>query len=143
MGDRETLAHTQAIDSYMSGMLAYPGRTFGQLYHDFFRVNALANGVVSLGDREIALANVKVPVLSVAGSSDVLAPKAAVHHVADILPNSPLVRLETAPGGHLGVLTGKSAIRTTWVFIDEFLAETAPKITAAPVRRARKAPAST
>ena len=98
---------------------------------------------MSLGDREIALSNIKVPVLSVAGSSDVLAPKAAVHHVADLLPNSPLVRLETAPGGHLGVLTGKSAIRTTWVFLDEFLAETAPKMTAAPVRRARKTPAST
>ncbi|MEA2347050.1 MAG: poly[(R)-3-hydroxyalkanoate] polymerase subunit PhaC [Thermoleophilaceae bacterium] len=132
MADRETLAHTQAIDSYMSGMLAYPGRTFGQLYHDFFRVNALANGVLSLGDREIKLADVKVPVLSVAGSADVLAPKAAVHHVGDILPNSPLVRLETAPGGHLGVLTGKSAVRTTWVYLDEFLAETAPKMAPLP-----------
>ena len=27
------------------------------------------------------------------------------------------------PGGHLGVLTGRSAVATTWVFLDEFLAD--------------------
>ena len=43
---------------------------------------------------------------SIAGSTDVLAPQPAVHHLAKLLPNAPQVRLETAPGGHLGVLTG-------------------------------------
>lgn len=127
LADRETLAHTQAIDRYMSRMLAYPGRTFGQLYHEFFRVNSIADGVVPLRDREVALADVRVPVLSVAGAADVLAPKAAVHHVGELLTGSPRVSLETAPGGHLGVLTGKGAVRTTWVYLDEFLAETAPR----------------
>lgn len=121
--DRETIAHTQAVDNYMANMLAYPGRTFGQLYHDFFRVNTLAGGKIELSDKEIDLANVRVPVLSVAGSSDMLAPKAAVHHVAGLLPNAPEVRLEDAPGGHLGVLTGRSALRTTWRHLDDFLAE--------------------
>ena len=37
--DRETIAHTEAVDAYMAHMFAYPGRTFGQLYHAFFRVN--------------------------------------------------------------------------------------------------------
>jgi polyhydroxyalkanoate synthase len=36
---------------------------------------------------------------------------------------SPDVRTETAPGGHLGVLTGRSAARSTWSFLDEFLAD--------------------
>jgi len=53
----------------------------------------------------------------------VLAPKAAVHHVADLL-GGPECRLETAPGGHLGVLTGRGARRTTWHYLDEFLIET-------------------
>jgi polyhydroxyalkanoate synthase len=134
LADRETLAHTEAIDRYMSRMLAYPGRTFGQLYHEFFRTNTIANGIVKLGDETIELDKVKVPVLSVAGEADVLAPKAAVHHVAELLTGSPLVRLESAPGGHLGVLTGKSAVRTTWIYIDEFLTETAPKQKARPAR---------
>jgi polyhydroxyalkanoate synthase subunit PhaC len=121
--DRDWLAHSQAIDEYMANMLAYPGRTFGQIYHQFFRVNDLADGKLELGNREIDLTRVKVPVLSVAGSSDLLAPVDAVHSVAALLPNSPDVRLETAPGGHLGVLTGRKAIASTWVFLDEFLAD--------------------
>src|SRR2546423_906184 len=59
-------------------------------------------------------------VLSVAGATDTLAPRPAVHAVGDLLPNAAEVRLETGPGGHLGVLTGRSAKRTTWVYIDEF-----------------------
>ncbi len=121
--DRDWLAHSQAVDEYMASMLAYPGRTFGQLYHQFFRVNELAGGTLELGDHHIDLANVTAPVLAVAGSSDVLAPVEAVEHVGSLLPGSPDVRLETAPGGHLGVLTGRSAIRSTWIFLDEFLAD--------------------
>jgi polyhydroxyalkanoate synthase len=61
--------------------------------------------------------------MNVAGTSDVLAPVAAVHHVGSILPNSPDVRLPLAPGGHLGILTGTKAPETTWVEINNFLAD--------------------
>jgi polyhydroxyalkanoate synthase len=60
-------------------------------------------------------------VLVVAGSNDILAPQPAVHHVADLLTGAPEVRVHTAPGGHLGVLTGRGAQRTTWRHLDEFL----------------------
>ncbi len=126
--DRETIAHSQAVDSYMACMFAYPGRTFGQLYHAFFRVNSLAGGRVTLHDDEqIDLTEVRQPVLSVAGSADVLAPKAAVYHVGGLLTGAAEVRLETAPGGHLGVLTGRSAEATTWRYLDEFLAAHDPR----------------
>src|SRR3954463_11701254 len=123
MHDREWIAHSQAVDEYMANMRAYPGRTFGQLYHTFFRVNEIAGGQVTLADHAIDLADVRAPVLAIAGESDVLAPAEAVQHVTTLLPNAPDVRFETAPGGHLGVLTGRSAVRSTWVFLDEFLAD--------------------
>jgi polyhydroxyalkanoate synthase subunit PhaC len=129
--DRDFLAHVEAVDNFTNNMHAYPGRTMGQLYHRFFRVNELAGGRLELGDRVIDLADVRVPVLSIAGATDVLAPRPAVHHVARLLPNAPQVRLETAPGGHLGVLTGRAARRTSWRWLDEFLADTTPK----PARR--------
>jgi len=61
----------------------------------------------------------------VAGESDGIAPRGAVFHVAELVPNAPDVRLQTAPGGHFGVLTGRAARRTTWVYLDEFLDEVA------------------
>jgi len=120
--DRELLAQIEAVDAFMDQMHAYPGRTFGQLYHRFFRTNDLADGRLALGDRTLDLAGISVPVLSVAGAGDGIAPVAACHHVAELLTGAPPVELEVAPGGHLGVLTGRAARGTTWVALDTFLA---------------------
>src|SRR6185436_6777099 len=122
LDNRELLAHMEAVDDYMANMLAYPGRTFGQLYHRFFRVNELAQGRLQLTeDRWIDLAEVTEPVLVVAGKSDVLAPVPAVLALENLLPNAAEVKMHTAPGGHLGVLTGRSAMTTTWDYLDDFL----------------------
>jgi poly[(R)-3-hydroxyalkanoate] polymerase subunit PhaC len=120
--DRETLAQMEAVDAYMANMLAYPGRTFGQLYHAFFRVNDLADGRIAFRDETIDLRDLELPVLVIAGENDVLAPKEAVHHVGSLLENAGEVRLESAPGGHLGVLTGMGARETTWRHLDDWLA---------------------
>jgi polyhydroxyalkanoate synthase len=125
LDDRDFLAQIEAVDAFMGNMLAYPGRTFGQIYHRMMRRNDLADGRIQLGGRAISLADVRVPVLSIAGENDGIAPRKAVHHVAELLPNAPEVRIATAPGGHLGVLTGRAARRTTWRMLDEFLLATA------------------
>jgi polyhydroxyalkanoate synthase subunit PhaC len=135
LGDRDAIAHSEAVDEYMARMLAYPGRSFGQLYHRFFRVNDLADGTLELGDdREIEIANVRQPVLTIAGTADALAPVAAVQAVIDLLPNAASVRFETAPGSHLAALTGRTAEETTWRYLDEFLAANDP-LTAKPPPR--------
>lgn len=119
--DRDALAQMGAVDHFMANMVGYPGRSIAQLYHHFIRNNDLADGHMFLGDREIRLADVTQPVLVVAGEDDVLAPVAAAHAVADLLTGASEVRLRTAPGGHLGVLTGRSAASTSWAELDRFL----------------------
>ena len=134
IGDRDLLAHIEAVDDYMANMLAYPGRTFAQLYHRFFRMNDLAEGRFDLGDRTIDLANVTAPVLVVAGQNDVLAPADAVVAVEGLLTGASDVRVVRAPGGHLGVLTGRGAKDTSWRHLDDFLA--AHDVPSEVVRRA-------
>jgi polyhydroxyalkanoate synthase subunit PhaC len=136
LDNRDLLAHIEAVDRYMANMLAYPGRTFGQIYHRFFLVNELAGGRLELSERSIDLADVDRPTLVVAGAADVLAPKEAVFHVADLLKQVPELRLETGSGGHLGVLTGRGARETTWRYLDEFLAGHDPgaQVPAGPTR---------
>lgn len=134
LDDRDYLAQIEAVEHFTRHMHAYPGRTFGQLYHRFFRVNELANGHFALQGRDIELSAVTAPVLSIAGDRDVLAPVGASHHVAGLLPNAREVRLEIGPGGHLGVLTGRSARATTWAWIDRFFAEYGTDERPAPLR---------
>ncbi|MQA11962.1 MAG: alpha/beta fold hydrolase [Pseudonocardiaceae bacterium] len=126
LDDKDFLAQIEAVDHFMDNMVAYPGRTFGQLYHRFFRTNDLANGGVALGGRTISLSKVAVPTLVIAGEGDGIAPKRAVARLPELLENALDVRFEVAPGGHLGVLTGRRARATTWRHIDEFHAVYAP-----------------
>lgn len=123
--DPDTLAQIEACDVLMDSMEAYPGRSISQIYHSLIRTNRFSRGLLRLkDDRVIDLADVRVPVLAVAGTGDLFfAPAASAFHVAELLTNSPDVRLESAPGGHLGVLTGRSAMTTTWPLIEGFLTD--------------------
>ncbi|OLR91376.1 alpha/beta fold hydrolase [Actinokineospora bangkokensis] len=126
LDDADFLAQLEAVDRFTDNMAAYPGRTFGQIYHRFFRSNDLAAGELELGGRRISLREVAVPVLVIAGSTDAIAPRRAVRHLLDVLDKAPEVRFHTCPGGHLGVLAGRAARTTTWSRVDEFLAEHNP-----------------
>lgn len=119
--DRDFLAQLEAVDRFMAGMYAYPGRTFGQLYHVVMRTNEFASGTMELGGRTVELSKIDVPVLVVAGMNDTLAPRASVEHLLDLVTGSPDAQLVQAPGGHLGVLTGRAARRTTWPALENFL----------------------
>jgi polyhydroxyalkanoate synthase len=119
--DREFLGQVQAVDEIMNNMLAYPGRATLQVYQRMALRNELASGKVQGPNHLVDLANVRVPVMNVAGETDVLVPVDAAHHVGTLLPHSPDVRLPTAPGGHLGVLTGTRAPETTWTYLKDFL----------------------
>lgn len=121
LDDREWLAQIEAVDRFTANMIAYPGRTMGQLYHRLFRANDLADGRLELDGRDIDLARIEVPVLVVAGANDTIAPQRAVGRLAELLTGSQDVRYEVATGGHLGVLTGRAARWGTWRILDEWV----------------------
>lgn len=121
LDDREWLAQIEAVDRFTANMIAYPGRTFGQMYHRMVKKNQLRDGVVHFEGREIRVDSIKLPVLIFAGNTDGIAPVKAVRRLVDLLPNAKEVRFEIVPGGHLGMLTGRAAIRTTWQIMDEWI----------------------
>lgn len=137
--DREFLAQIEAVDAFTAGMIAYPGRTFGQLYHRFAKGNQLARGVFDLDDRTIDLGDISVPVLVFGGSTDGIAPVPAVRAVVPLLQGAPEVRFEVVPGGHLGMLTGRAARRTTWLVMDEWITQwSTDNVPAVPIGTNRK-----
>ena len=109
LDDADFLAQLEAVDRFTANMIAYPGRTFGQLYHRMVRHNELAEGTVHFEGRDISFADITVPVLAFGGANDAIAPVSCVRPVRDLLPNAPEVTFEVVPGGHLGMLTGRAA----------------------------------
>ena len=138
LDDTEFLAQLEAVDRFTDNMIAYPGRTFGQLYHRFIKGNALVHGSLELDDRTISRANIQVPVLVFGGATDGIAPVPAVKAVEPLLTGSPEVRFEIVPGGHLGMLTGRRARTSTWQVLDEWVAQWSSPADGVPTPAARK-----
>ena len=142
LDDADYLAQLEAVDRFKANMIAYPGRTFGQLYHRFVKGNALVGGAFRLGERTIDLANLTAPVLVFAGATDGIAPVPSVRAVLPLLTASREVRFEIVPGGHLGMLTGRGARTGTWAVLDEWVREwTAAATPAAPPAKSARKPA--
>ncbi len=123
LDDTDFLAQLEAVDRFTDKMIAYPGRTFGQLYHRMIRGNELATGTVHFEGRDLSFADITVPLLSFGGAGDTIAPVNCVRPIEDLVPNAPEMRFEIVPGGHLGMLTGRAARGTTWRILDEFLSQ--------------------
>jgi len=121
LDDTDFLAQLEAVDQFTDHMIAYPGRTFGQLYHRFVKGNALVGGEFELGDRTISLTAISAPVLVVGGATDGIAPITSVKAVIPLLTGAAEARFEIVPGGHLGMLTGRAARGTTWQVMDEWI----------------------
>ena len=141
LDDADYLAQIEAVDRFTANMTAYPGRTFGQLYHRLLKGNALVHGTFEVGDRTLDVRDITVPVLVFGGANDSIAPIGAVRAAVPLLSGSREVRFEIVPGGHLGMLTGRKARTSTWPVLDAWIEEwtQAPDAPAAPVRPARPA----
>ncbi len=135
LDDADFLAQIEAVDRFTANMIAYPGRSFGQLYHRFVRTNALSTGRFELGARTIDLAAIKAPVLVFAGATDGIAPVGSVKAVVPLLTGSSEVRFEIVPGGHLGMLTGRAARGSTWRVIDEWVGQWSTTMAATPTAK--------
>ena len=145
LDDAEWLAQIEAVNRFTANMIAYPGRSFGQLYHRMIKHNQLLTGKVNLSGHEIDISSIRLPVLVFAGNTDGIAPINAVRPLVGLLSQAHEVRFEIVPGGHLGMLTGRAARGTTWPTIDDWVEQysTGDEVAAIPAKKttARKRPA--
>jgi poly[(R)-3-hydroxyalkanoate] polymerase subunit PhaC len=142
LDDADYLAQIEAVDRFTANMTAYPGRTFGQLYHRLLKGNALVDGTFEVGDRTLDVRDITAPILVFGGANDSIAPIGAVKAAVPLLSGSREVRFEIVPGGHLGMLTGRKARTGTWPLMDAWIdewTESDDARPAAPTRTARKA----
>ena len=138
LDDADYLAQLEAVDRFTDNMIAYPGRTFGQLYHRLLKGNALVEGTFEVGDRTLDVADITAPVLVFGGANDSIAPIGAVKAAVPLLTGSRDVRFEIVPGGHLGMLTGRKARTSTWPLLDAWIEEWSEDEDAAPAATPRR-----
>jgi polyhydroxyalkanoate synthase len=77
-------------------------------------------GRPTIGRRVVDMSAVKMPVMAVSAAKDTIAPAEGVDAITKIVPHAQVIRL---PGGHVGMVAGRSA-PALWQRTADFLAKT-------------------
>lgn len=103
----------QAMAQWTRDQVPFPGAAFRDVVELFVRRNALMDGSLRLGGREIDFAATGAAVLNAMASSDTVVPRAAAEPVGTLVGRPDRRDELLLPGGHVTFGTGRSAFRHT------------------------------
>jgi poly(3-hydroxyalkanoate) synthetase len=114
----ERLRDVRTMATWVDDIVPAPGRLLAELYQQFGPGrNAMMKGAATIGTRPVTFDKVTMPVLAVSAEKDTIAPPDGVDAITSIVPHAQVMRL---PGGHVGMVAGRSAA-AVWQRTVEFL----------------------
>jgi polyhydroxyalkanoate synthase len=103
----------QAMAQWTRDQVPFPGAAFREVVELFVRRNALMDGSLRVGGREIDFARTGAAVLNAMAEKDTVVPRAAAEPVAALVGRPGRREELFLPGGHVTFGTGRSAFRHT------------------------------
>jgi polyhydroxyalkanoate synthase len=117
----ERLRDVRTMATWVDDVVPASGRLLAELYEKFGPGrNRLLAGTATVGDQRIDARAITMPVLSVSAARDLIAPADGVDAIRSVVPHAEVMRL---PGGHVGIVAGRTA-RDLWQRTVEFLSAT-------------------
>ncbi len=117
----DRLRDVRTMATWVDDVVPAPGRLLAELYQQFGPGrNRLMARTATIGDRLIDCSTITMPVLSVSAAKDLIAPPDGVDAIRSLVPHAEVMRL---PGGHVGIVAGRTAL-SLWQRTVEFLTAT-------------------
>lgn len=120
MGDAKTLKNFMRMEKWIFDSPDQAGETFRQFIKDFFQENKLLKGEVVIGQHNVDLKNITVPILNVFAEQDHLVPPAASRALKGATATADYTEL-SFKGGHIGIYVSGKAQKTIPPAIAEWL----------------------
>ncbi len=113
--DREALLPRERQRRFLEaeGWVAWPGPALAEFVNQFVAHNRMLEGGFVIEDRLLSLADIAVPVLSVVGTVDDIAPAAGVRAIRQAAPRAEVYEL-AIHAGHFGLVVGSISTTVTW-----------------------------
>jgi putative long chain acyl-CoA synthase len=113
--DREALLPRERQRRFLEGegWVAWPGPALAEFVRQFVTSNRMLEGGFVIADRLVSLADVALPILTVVGSVDEIAPAAGVRAVRQAAPRADVYEL-CLHAGHFGLVVGSAANTLSW-----------------------------
>lgn len=109
-----------AMNTWVTDNIPMAGAAYRQLIVELYRKNALIQNQLRIKEQLVDLSRIQANLLTVIAEGDHITPpcqsEAILQKVASI--DKEVYRV---PGGHIGIMAGSSAHRTTWPHIEQWL----------------------
>jgi putative long chain acyl-CoA synthase len=113
--DREALLPRERQRRFLEaeGWVAWPGPALAEFVTQFVAHNRMLEGGFVIEDQLLSLADIAVPILSVVGTVDEIAPAGGVRAIRQAAPRAEVYELPV-PAGHFGLVVGSISTAVTW-----------------------------
>jgi polyhydroxyalkanoate synthase len=110
-----------AMNTWVRDIIPMAGATYEQLINELYKENRLIEGRMILRGERVVLRQLTASVLNVIAESDHITPPCQAAGVMDRI-GSVDKELFRVRGGHIGIMAGSGAEKTTWPHIEQWLA---------------------
>jgi polyhydroxyalkanoate synthase len=103
----------QAMYRWVNDSVPFAGAAFRQWIVEFYQENRLSRDMLEMDGRPVRLADIHCPVLNIAASRDLIAPRPTTSVVTKRVGSTDASEI-LVEGGHVGIVVGRSASQNLW-----------------------------
>ncbi len=106
LDNQDKLLNFYRMEKWINDLPDQAGETYRQFIKDLYQQNKLVKGDLIIGEHQVNLKNITMPILTIYASEDHLVPPSSTKPLNELI-GSEDKQLYEFPGGHIGVFTGK------------------------------------
>ena len=110
-----------SMNTWVRDTIPMAGGAFRQLINEFYKENRLMEGTLVIKGERVDLGKLTANVLNVIAEADHITPPCQSEGIMSRI-GSPDKEVFRVHGGHIGIMAGSGAEKTTWPHIEEWLA---------------------
>lgn len=121
LDDPAAVESWHAMNTWVTDTIPMAGAAYRQLIVNFYRGNELIQNRLQVRNQTVNLGRIRANLLNVIAAADHITPPCQSDAILDKV-GSKDKEIYRIPGGHIGIMAGSSAHRTTWPHIAAWLA---------------------
>jgi polyhydroxyalkanoate synthase len=113
ISDEKNVKNFMRMEKWIFDSPDQAGEAFRQFIKDFYQQNKLIEGGLKLGDHDVDMANITLPILNIYAEQDHLVPPDAAKALRKVVKSKDYTEM-SFPGGHVGIyVSGKAQATVT------------------------------
>ena len=109
-----------AMNTWMTDTIPIAGGAFRQLVDDLYRNNRLMEGTLRIRGERVDLSQIRASLLNVIANGDHITPPCQSESILEKVSSTD-TELFRVNGGHIGIMAGSQARKSTWPHLDAWL----------------------